>query len=348
MHLTHISCTHFRNFSKREFDFAKPFTFITGENARGKTNLLEAIHFITMGEGFRDSKEEELIEIGYEEGSVRAEFEVGGKTLSFHIFLKKSSEGSVEKTYAVNKAKKKHSQYLTLSTRSVLFSPDQMLIMSGAPDYRRRYLDRVIVGFDQEYRKRLINYESALRRRNKILEHHVSIASLKEELSFWDVYLTEQAAYITQARENYIDFLNRYPSIEKREFAVSYIKNRLTLDILEKEFERERRYRRTLVGPQKDDFVVSQKKGTFINLHHFGSRSEQRLAVYWLKLMEARAYEEKQKVRPLLLLDDIFSELDAHNKQLTVETIHHYQTVMTTAEPETVGLAKKSKNVIRL
>src|SRR3989344_820402 len=121
-----------------------------------------------MGQGFRDSKEEELLEFGQCETIVRGEFENGNK-MQFQIFLKKDLE-SVTKTYTVNKAKKKHSHYLALSTRSVLFSPDQILIMIGAPEVRRSYFDRVIFSYDEEYRKRLTNYENALRRRNKILE----------------------------------------------------------------------------------------------------------------------------------------------------------------------------------
>src|SRR3989344_1729522 len=117
MKLQHIELSHFRNISHKEFDFDSPTTFILGENAHGKTNILEAIYFITMGQGFRDSKEEELLEFGQSETIVRGEFENGNK-MQFQIFLKKDLE-SMTKTYTVNKAKKKPSLYLKLSTRSV-------------------------------------------------------------------------------------------------------------------------------------------------------------------------------------------------------------------------------------
>ncbi len=349
MKLKTISCINFRNFSKKDFDLNSPLTFIVGENARGKTNLLESVYFITMGEGFRDTKEEELINLDAFEAMVRADFENGKLTTHFQVYIKESAAGTVDKIYTVNKTKKRSHQYLELSTRSVLFSPDQILIMIGPPDYRRTYIDKVVTSYDPEYKKRLHNYENALRRRNKILEHHVNVSALKEELSFWDVYLAEQASYITQAREDYIKFLNAHPIVEDREFEIEYMKNELTVARLEESFEKERLYRRTTIGPQKDDYVISQKeKERKKNLHHFGSRSEQRLAVYWLKLNEARVYEERHKVRPILLLDDIFSELDEHNKRLTLATIHDYQTIMTTTESKMAEVVKKENKIIEL
>ena len=300
-----------------------------------------------MGQGFRDSREEELIQFNENDAYVRGQIEVGAK-MQLQIFLKRTSTG-VTKTYSVNKVKKRHDQYLLLSTRSVLFSPDQIFIMIGPPDVRRSYFDRIIFSFDTEYRKRLTNYENALRRRNKVLEKYTNIAVLKEELSFWDVYLTEQASYITKARDLYVDFLNGRNTVEEKVFHIEHIKNEFTLERLEETSEEERRYRKTQIGPQKDDYIISQiHKGVGKSLHHFGSRSEQRLAVYWLKLCEAHAYEEKLRLKPILLLDDIFSELDGHNKRLTLKTIHEYQTILTTTEPETVELVKKDKKVILL
>ena len=349
MNLQRLKASHFRTIIDGEFNLESPVTFILGENAHGKTNLLEAVYFVIMGEGFRDSREEQLITFGSQDAVVRADFKEKETTTHFQIFLKRTTNSAIEKIYTVNKTKKNHHQYLALSTRAVLFSPDQILIMIGSPEIRRSYFDRVISSFDAEYRKRLINYENALRRRNKILEHHLKVESLKEELSFWDVYLAEQAAYLVQGRQGYIDFLNRNPKVEQKEFTIEYRKNELTVDRLEERFEEERRYRKTLIGPQKDEYVISQKEsGGEKNLHHFGSRSEQRLAIYWLKLNEARTYEERSGIRPILLLDDIFSELDAHNKRLTLKTIHTYQTILTTTEHETVDLVKDDKNVLSL
>ena len=103
-----------------------------------------------------------------------------------------------------------------------------------------------------------------------------------------------------------------------------------------------------MIGPQKDDFQINQKNESAKNLHHFGSRSEQRLAIFWLKFNEIKYLEEKFKNRPLLLLDDVFSELDVKNKKLIIDLVKKYQTVVTTTEIELLELADVPKSIIKL
>lgn len=348
MELNKIELINFRNFSKEEFEFHPGLTAIVGENAKGKTNLLEAIHFLTMGSGFRESKEQELVMLGTDESKVYGEFHHKETALRMQIMLRRQ-DGTIEKIYSVNKARKRFAQYKKEVTKSVLFSPEQIHIMIGSPEDRRQYFDKVLSTQDDEYHKRLINYENALRKRNKILEHHHSDQELLEELAFWNGYLVEQASYITQARIKYVQFLNIHKKIQEREFYIEYVDNPFTLERLDETFEIEKRYRRTVIGPQKDDFVIYQhdlkdKK----NLHHFGSRSEQRLAVFWLKLNEIQMYENHFGLKPILLLDDIFSELDRHNQLLVLSVVSSYQTIMTATEIDVLRLRGIDAAVIKL
>ncbi len=343
-----VALDHFRNFKKSTFKFNPALSVILGPNALGKTNLLEAIYFISWGVGFRESKEQELIQIGQDNGSVSSHFVNQDETLELRIFLKREGE-SIIKKYTVNRAQRKSHQYKEESVPSILFSPEQIRIVNGPPDARRDYFNRLLSLHDPEYKKRLVNYEHALRKRNKILETHHSKDALVEELSFWNTYLIEQATYLVGKRQEYVDFLNSHPHVGKKEFIIDYEKSEMTSEKLDDILEKEMRYRRTLIGPQKDDFILHQtnKKGKK-NLHHFGSRSEQRMAVFWLKLNEIKHEEEKRNIKPILLLDDIFSELDHANRELVLMLVKDYQTVMTTTEKEVIELVEGKKTVIEL
>lgn len=348
MLLKQIKLSGFRNFSQGTFTWSPFLTLIIGENARGKTNLLEAIHFIICGVGFRESKEEELIQIGKNDSHIEAKFGVGDQDFQFEIRLKKQS-GAVEKTYLINRSKKKSFAYLQEVTKTVLFSPVQIELMTGSPDIRRKYFDRLLCVFDLEYKKRLLNFENALRKRNKILEIFRDEVRLREELVFWDTYLCEQGDYITKTRSAYCEYLNKHKEIDDRQFSIEYLKNEISEKLLEDSFEIEKRYRRTLIGPQKDDFAIYEEtKKSNKNLHHFGSRSEQRLGVFWLKLNEITYAEETFGKKPILLLDDIFSELDHKNKKLILELIKKYQTIVTTTEIELLDLINVPKSIITI
>lgn len=344
MLLQRINLVNFRNFDKVNFDFSPCLTVIIGENARGKTNLLEAIYFFINGIGFRESREEELIEFEKKESSVSGILEDKGSKKELKIILTKQ-EGKVEKKYFIQKVKKRHAHYLSEQTKAILFSPEQLKIVTDSPDVRRSYFDRQISSYDLEYKKRLVNFENSLRRRNKILEFHKDENKLKEELVFWNQYLSEQALYLTQKRQEYIDYLNSNPKVDSRQFRAEYQKSEVNESRFEEVFEKEKRYRRTLIGPQKDEFKIFLSGK---NIQHFGSRSEQRLGIIWLKLNEVKFYEEKFKRKPIILLDDIFSEFDSPNKKLILSLIKKYQTVVTTTEREVVEMVDVEKMVIEL
>jgi DNA replication and repair protein RecF len=174
------------------------------------------------------------------------------------------------------------------------------------------------------------------------------VYQLDQELPFWNNYLIENAAYITKARTNYLQYLNENPKVDGKEFKVEYKKDEFTNEKLQKAFDQEKRVRRTVIGPQKDEFIISLMNDREKNVHLYGSRSEQRLAVFWLKINEIRYYETILGKRPLLLLDDVFSELDDHNKELVMKMIKEYQTVVTTTEDHLKDLAHIPETIIKL
>ena len=349
MILKRIQLHNFRNIASKVLDISPHLTIILGENAQGKTNILESIHCIINGIGFRESKEEELLLMESSETQLDGLFEKDNNQHHFRVHLKKEKNGTITKNFFIQKVRKGHSFYSTEQTKCVLFAPEQIEIVTGSPDIRREYFNKLISTFDILYKKHLINYEQALRKRNKLLEHFRSMDSLKEELSFWDVYLQKEAEYITKKRDEYTHFLNNHSKLDGRDFSIEYGKNEFNQERLREKKELELRIRRTLIGPQKDDWIIYLKNKHIPqkNIQKYGSRSEQRLGIFWLKMNEIHYMEEEIKIHPILLLDDIFSEFDYENKEKIVRLIEIYQTVMTTTEEGLVKeIQKKNKGSV--
>lgn len=348
MVLKRITLHSFRNIISRTLSISPTLTVLLGENARGKTNILESIHVGIHGEGFREAKEDELVMMGERSAQIDLLLADSVKERQFRIIITRTDEGKTEKKYFVESVKKMGSQYRSMNTHTVLFSPEQIDIIIGSPDIRREYMNSVIGKYDIQYKKHVTNYEQALRKRNKILEYFTSIHKLQDELLFWDAYLVKEAQYISQKRKEYVDYINSNASVDSHTFFAEYIQDEFSLERLSEKKNLELKLRRTLIGPQKDDFVFSmgRKKGSHKNIHKYGSRSEQRMTIFWLKMNEIHYCKEKLHITPLLLLDDVFSEFDHDNKERILKLIDQYQTVMTTTEKERISLLMQKQNDI--
>src|SRR3989344_1491830 len=350
MLLKKIELHNFRNFINKEFIFSPLLTLIIGEKSKGKTSILEAIYFLTFGIGFRESKEADLINLdNLKQAWVGGEYIQGDNKMTRKVVIK-ATDGYINKTFLVANTKKSYFQYLQEQVKAVLFTPQQIEIITGSPTKRRSYVDKVISSYDFEYKKRLNNYENALRKRNKILERAAFSKNIDDETSFWDKFLIEQATYITTKRQEYIDFLNNNNSIDSFTFRINFLKNEFSKQRLEKYKQLERRIKRAVIGPQKDDFEI-YIEGNDIeekNVQKFGYRSEQRLSILWLKFNEIKIIEKYDDTKPLLLFDDVFSELDTKNKKLVISLLRKYQAVATTTEIEVLHLAEIPKSIIKL
>lgn len=348
MKLKKISLINFRNFEKVNFEINPFLTIIFGDNAKGKTNLLEAIFCLSWGEGFREQKKEELMM--FNKNKTRVDGIYQDKDLKYQktVYLE-LFQNQFKKKYLVDGVEKKLSEFIKTASNSILFSPEQLEVIRDSPEKRRDYFDTVISFYDQIYKRKINNYYQALRKRNKILETINDFSDLKESLAFWNDYLEKQAEYIFKKREEYVNFLNNNSFLDNKKFFINYKKNYLDKKKLEFFFREEVKYKKTLIGPQKDDFeIFLLEKENKKNLHLFGSRSEQRLAIFWLKINEIKFYEENFKQKPIVLLDDIFSELDFNNEKLVLGLIKNYQTVLTTTQPEVLTLVDFPKTIIKL
>jgi len=345
MILKSISFHNFRNFDKKQYKINPYLTTIFGDNALGKTNLLEGIYFILKGEGFRESKEEQLIIFNEKNGYVDAKIEdkKSGDINNLRIDLT-INEFGLSKTYFLEKTKKGRYSYLKNLIPVVLFSPEQIEVIDRTMSYRREYFDKFLSGIDSEYKKCLTNYNQALRKRNKILETGFDSENLGAELDYWNKLLIDNGSYLIMKRRKYISFLNSNRIIDSKKFEIEYKENKINQERFAESLQKELLIKRTLVGPHRDEYHIFMVNKSMIkkDIHMYGSRSEQRLSLFWLKINELKYLEDFFKKKPILLLDDIFSELDHNNKKLIFNLIGNYQTVITSTEKKLIKLINLS------
>ncbi len=346
MRLRKIQLKNFRNFPEKEFYFNPFITFILGENSVGKTNLLEAIHLLCNGEGLKEKKIEELILFDKEMAYIDGTFSEKEDIFNYRVVI---TRGSRKKTFSIDGAKTSLKGYLPKLPTTVVFTPAQIKIITGSPEKRRNYIDSILSKSDLDYKKALLNYKNALYRRNKILEESRITQWNDKKIIFWNDFLIKNGSYIQERREKYVKYLNTNASLNAHLFHIEYNKNPISSSALQGSFQKEMIFKKTLVGPQRDEFVFFiEKEGRKLVVQDFGSRSEQRLTLLYLKLRETKYLDETTNFKPILLLDDIFSELDNKNKLLVLSLLSEYQSIITTTDPLLIEELKFPKDVILL
>lgn len=330
MLLKHLSLQNFRSYTKASFDFGEGTTLIVGPNTSGKTNLIEAVYLLSMGESFRAEKESEMVRFGESVGRV-----VGGdQETKLEVVIPTGGP----KKFLLNGVAKRRIDFVG-QMPLVLFSPVDLETITGPPTLRRRFLDGVLEQVDRDYRVALSEYTKALRQRNKLLERARETGQRdKRQFAYWDELLVRNGEVITKAREGFITFLN---SGEKEvfDFAVFYDKSLISEARLAQYETAEVQAAATLVGPHRDDFSVSMFDSVLGQTHDvflFGSRGQQRLSMLQLKLLELLFMERSLSEEPILLLDDIFSELDSEHINLVLAITGKQQTIITTTHAEFV------------
>lgn len=352
MFLSQISLQNFRNYSKAEFTFSKNTTLIVGPNTAGKTNLIEAIYLLASGKSFRADKDFQMVKFGEE--IVRVKGIAGDIQLEVMItnpVLESLSVSKQMKKFLVNGVAKRRVDFVG-NLLVVLFSPIDIDIIVDSPSIRRKFLDDILESVDREYRIALTEYTKGLRQRNALLENarQTGRRSIKQ-FEYWDNLLIKNGQIITQKREELIEFLNK----ERKDifdFVVFYDKSIISQSRLLQYQTAEEGAGVTLIGPHRDDFSVSMFNNVRQVTHDvkfFGSRGQQRLVILQLKMLQLEFIEKTLGVRPALILDDIFSELDDEHIRLVLEMIGEQQTIVTTTHQEFVkNIAAKDVIELRL
>ncbi|MFZ3064079.1 MAG: DNA replication/repair protein RecF [Nitrospirota bacterium] len=355
MFIKGLSLRNFRNYPELTISFNKGINILIGENAQGKTNLLEAIHFIHSLQSFRTQEEKSLISISFKDALLSAEAERGGSIINVSAFL----DDKGKRVKLNGKKIGKTSEFLS-RLFAITFSPDDLFLIKDLPSERRRYFDRAILPHSPSYLKTSARYDSILEHRNRLLK---DIRDAKKgadagSLTPWDEQLIEEGTRILLKRHQFIGQIK--PFLEKIFQAISKsskrpiliyethllpppealssrgesdiadeIKGIFRLSLAEKRKE-ELRYGHTLAGPHRDDFqflIDDQRAKTT------ASQGQHRMIILSLKLSEAALYKEAFAEYPVLLLDDVFSELDEIRAEALIEQIHdmHIEQVFITA-----------------
>jgi len=385
MHLSHLTLTHFRNYRHLDLAFAGPLTVLQGQNAQGKTNLLEAVYFLATSKPVHALNERETVgwqaqdePIPY--SRIGGRVQVAERALDLEILLTPRGDGlNYSKQIKVNGVPKRSMDLVGL-LRAVLFLPEDVKLVDGSPGERRRYLDIALCQIDRSYLQTLARYNKVLAQRNSLLkglrEQNVppTAESTAAQLDFWDDQLVAHGAQVVARRYNYLlqlegcaaEYhrelsggketlqLHYLPSfnpghLSESEFAQMTAENfagdlpinivaPLDAETIAGHYQRKLQSRRgrelaaglTLYGPHRDDlrFVANGR-----DLRLYGSRGQQRTAALAIKLAELQVSTATTGVAPVLLLDDVMSELDVQRRSTLLAALNGVeQAIITTTD----------------
>lgn len=334
MFIKYLTLTNFRNYSNLNIEFDHRPTILVGNNAAGKSNLLEAIYLLSTSKSLRAEKEDELILDNQNFTRVEGFVVDEGETELMVIINRVVEEVNFKKKVLVNGISRRVMDFIG-NLPAVIFYPSDINMVTGAPALRRWHLDLTLAQIDSEYKRSLTLYEHFLTARNRVLKRIKEGFGKVDELTYWTEELVNKGKMISEERKIFFEFVNR---LEKPlgEFVFEYKPSEISKEKLSETSGREIAAAATLIGPHRDDFTIEMEGR---NLAHFGSRGEQRTATLAFKLAQLEYMAKILGKRPILLLDDVFSELDANHRAHVVEVVSKQQTIIATVELENIPQA---------
>ena len=327
-----IELSNFRNYESLEIHFDHGTNILYGDNAQGKTNILEAAFISGTTKSHKGSKDKEVIRFDCEEAHIRTIVEKNEKEYQIDMHLR--TRGS--KGVAINKIPIKKASELFGILNIVFFSPEDLNIIKNGPAERRRFLDSELCQLDKLYLSDLTKYNKILNQRNKLLKDIYYRPDLMETLSVWDEQLLETGKRIIKRRKTFIEELNEiigqiHSNISggKEQLILKYepnIDDIFFADELLKAKQKDLKLCQTTVGPHRDDMLFSVND---IDIRKFGSQGQQRTSALSLKLAEIEIVKKSIHNTPVLLLDDVLSELDSNRQNYLLNSISDIQTIIT-------------------
>ncbi len=351
MRLERLILKNFRSYKLATHHFGM-VTLLIAPNGSGKTNLLEAIYLLATGMSDRAGRIEEMINFDAELGSVSGIVENLGERRDISVVLTRGvymGKRTPKRRYLVDGVGRARATFVG-NLPATLFRPEDMRLLEGSPSRRRGYLDLAIGMAHPEYLRALSVYEATLKRRNRLLDQIRDGISKRVELAYWDQSLIKNGEIISEYRRSYIEYLNDHALVPFGKYRMIHKASIISPSRLAQYAEAEVAVGHTLVGPHKDDFELYELDGPTDskNLMIYGSRGEQRLGVLFLKIGGMEYQESKLGVKSLLLLDDIFSELDIVHRGEVVRMMDGRQVILTSAEEETLNYFDDSASIVRL
>ncbi len=335
MQIKNLDLQNYRNYESLSVNFCPGCNIIYGENGQGKTNILESIYMCGFGKSHKSSKEREIIKNGCEEAHIKADFvsELNSHRVDIHL-RKNKSKGMALDRVPIRKYGDLYGNILI-----VMFSSEDLDIVKRSPSERRKFLDMQLCQIDQLYMDNLINYNKILDQRRELFkkaEECEDPHDFNSTLDIWDLQLCDYGSRIIKRRRQFIDELNELifdihyditggreklkivyePSAEEENFFEDLLKNR----------EKDRFYKQTHIGPHRDDMSFYDGE---TDLKIYGSSGQQRSCALSLKLSEIYIIEKLKKEKPVLLLDDVLSELDRNRQNQLINSLKDIQTLIT-------------------
>lgn len=337
MKLERLDLANFRSYERAVFDLHPDVTLVVGPNASGKTNLLESLYVLASTKSFR-AKDRDLVRHGQDFYRILA------KAGDDEFALGLSVSPALEKKVTYNGVKKTLVGHVG-KIQVTLFEPSDLELVSGPPEGRRRYLDFILCQTNPRYLKTLQNYRRVLKQRNALLDGF-DIGNVRQQIFAWDVKLAELAVEIYERRQALLEVLNEAVPLLYQDIAGDHQEVRLNyapsvegvyadgfLDTLTRNLMRDMGAGFTTIGPHREDFKVSFKNN---DITAVASRGEVRTVVLALKLAELMYAEQATGVRPILLLDDVFSELDRDRRGFLLGRLNGHQTIVTTTDADAI------------
>ena len=332
MYIESVQLKNFRNYQSLELTFDQGTNILYGDNAQGKTNRLEALYLCGTTKSHRGSKDREMISFDEDEAHIRMNVQKEHISYKIDMHLKKNKTKGI----AVNGIPIKKARELFGIVNFVFFSPEDLNIVKEGPGERRRFVDMELCQLDKIYLTDLANYNRSLNQRNKLLKDIPFHAGLMETLDVWDRQLVSYGKKVIEKRREFLESLNGI--IEKIHQNLTGGMENLELlyepntkeeefdGLLQKNRNRDIQMKTTTAGPHRDDLCM---KINGIDIRKYGSQGQQRTAALSLKLAEIYLVKKIIKDTPILLLDDVLSELDRNRQNYLLDSIHDIQTLIT-------------------
>ena len=327
-----IELKNYRNYGELHMDFSPGTNILYGDNAQGKTNVLEAVYVCSTTKSHRGSKDKEMIRFDQEESHIKMCVRKLDVPYRIDMHLKKNKPKGI----AINGIPIRKASELFGIVNVVFFSPEDLNIIKNGPDQRRRFMDLELCQLNKLYVRALVQYNRVLLQRNKLLKELNFHPEYEETLDIWDMQLIQYGRELIRCREEFVGKLN--DMVQKTHSQISGGRENLVLsyepNVTAERFEEKLRFcretdvkmRTTTTGPHRDDisFLVDN-----IDIRRFGSQGQQRTAALSLKLSEIELVKELVRDYPVLLLDDVLSELDGGRQEQLLAGIKEIQTMIT-------------------
>ena len=332
MFIESLALQNFRNYDSAEINFSNGINILYGDNAQGKTNVLEAIYMLATTKSHRGSRDKEIIRFESDESHIRAEINKNDLKHRVDMHLRRSKSKGV----AVDMIPIKKSAELFGLVNIIFFSPEDLTIIKDSPAERRRFMDMELCQLSRIYYSNLSCYNKVLNQRNNLLKQIYFDKRQLDMLDIWDNQLADYGIKVVKERNNFIDMLNEIIfdihsklTSGKEELRLIYDKNvgedEFAEELLAKR-DMDLKYQSTQVGPHRDDIIFMIND---IDVKKYGSQGQQRTVALSLKLAEIKLVKKLINDNPILLLDDVMSELDSTRRDALLSSISDIQTIIT-------------------